>query len=106
MKTKHDWKKADAMTDGDVLAASMSDADSAPLSDEAFKRVKLTPQVKIIRRALKLSQDEFAARFRIPVGTLRDWEQGRKEPDAATRAYLIVIGRDPDAVSKALATAA
>jgi putative transcriptional regulator len=106
MKTKHDWKKADAMTDSEIVAAAMSDADSVPLSDEAFKRVKLTPLVKTIRRALKLSQDEFAARFRIPVGTLRDWEQGRKEPDAATRAYLIVIGRDPEAVSKALATAA
>jgi putative transcriptional regulator len=40
-------------------------------------------QVKTIRRALKLSQEEFAASFHIPIGTLRDWEQGRKEPDAA-----------------------
>jgi putative transcriptional regulator len=106
MKTKHDWKKADAMTDSDILAAALSDADSLPMTDEKFKRMKRTPQVRVIRRALKLSQDEFATRFRIPVGTLRDWEQGRKEPDAATRAYLIVIGRDPEAVSKALARAA
>ena len=46
--------------------------------------------------------EEFAARFRIPLGTLRDWEQGRKDPDAAARAYLIVIGRNPDAVREAL----
>jgi putative transcriptional regulator len=97
MKTKHDWKHSDAMAERDILAAAMDDVDSAPLSDDAFKQVNRTPQVKIIRRAMKLSQDEFAARFRIPVGTLRD---------AATRAYLVVIARDPDAVVKALATAA
>jgi putative transcriptional regulator len=106
MKTKHDWKQSDSMTEKEIVAAAVDDTDAEPLSDEAFKHVRRTPQVKLIRRALKLSQDEFAARFRIPVGTLRDWEQGRKEPDAATRAYLIVIGRDPEAVSKALATAA
>ena len=64
--------------------------------------MKRTPQVKVIRRALDLSQEEFAERFRIPLGTLRDWEQGRKDPDAAARAYLVVIGRNPVAVSEAL----
>jgi putative transcriptional regulator len=61
-----------------------------------------TPQVRLIRRALQLSQEEFATRFQIPLGTLRDWEQGRKEPDAAARAYLKMIGRNPSAVAKAL----
>ena len=55
-----------------------------------------------IRRLLKLSQEDFAAQFHIPVGTLRDWEQRRKEPDAAARAYLQVIARAPDAVREAL----
>jgi putative transcriptional regulator len=64
--------------------------------------MKRTPRVKIIRRALRLSQEEFSARFRIPLGTLRDWERGRKEPDAAARAYLVVIGRNPEAVRAAL----
>ena len=61
-----------------------------------------TPRVRKIRRALGLSQEEFATRFHIPIGTLRDWEQGRKDPDAAARAYLVVIGRNPKAVSEAL----
>jgi len=39
------------------------------------------PRVKIIRRALHLTQEEFAERYHIPLGTLRDWEQGRAEPD-------------------------
>ena len=54
------------------------------------------------RRALGLTQEDFAARFRIPVGTLRDWEQGKSVPDQATRAYLTVIARDPESVSRAL----
>ena len=64
--------------------------------------MKRTPQVKVIRQALGLSQEEFAARYQIPLGTLRDWEQSRKEPDAAARAYLTVIARNPKAVSDAL----
>jgi putative transcriptional regulator len=64
--------------------------------------MKRTPQVKVIRRALGLSQEEFAGRFHIPVGTLRDWEQNRKEPDAAAKAYLVVIARNPKAVIDAL----
>jgi putative transcriptional regulator len=60
------------------------------------------PQVSVIRRALKLSQEDFAGAFHIPIGTLRDWEQGRKEADAAARAYLRVIARQPEIVRKAL----
>jgi putative transcriptional regulator len=58
-----------------------------------------------MRRALLLTQEEFAARSRIPLGTLRDWEQGKSEPDQAARAYLTVIGRNPKAVTDALNTA-
>ena len=64
--------------------------------------MRRTPQVIVIRRALRLSQEEFAEKFQIPLGTLRDWEQGRKEPDAAARAYLKVIARNPAAVADAL----
>jgi putative transcriptional regulator len=103
---KHDWSRLDAMTTEQRHAAAAGDPDAKPLSPRDFKRMKRTPRVKIIRRALGLSQEEFAARFHIPVGTLRDWEQGRKDPDAAARAYLVVIGRNPEAVAKALSTAA
>ena len=57
------------------------------------------------RRALRLTQEEFAERFRIPLGTPRDWEQGKSEPDQAARAYLTVIGRNPTAVDEALKSA-
>jgi putative transcriptional regulator len=100
--TKHDWKRFDAMSEAERHAAASGDPDAQPVTPENIGRMKRTPQVKVIRRALGLSQEEFAARFQIPLGTLRDWEQSRKEPDAAGRAYLTVIARNPDAVSDAL----
>jgi putative transcriptional regulator len=106
VRTKTDWRAFDALTDEEVEAAARSDPDAQPLTDADMRRMKRTPQVKIIRRALKLSQEEFAACFRIPIGTLRDWEQGRVEPDQAARAYLTVIARNPKAVRKALEPAA
>jgi putative transcriptional regulator len=99
---KHDWSRLDAMTEAEKHAAALSDPDNRPLTEEDMKRMKRTPRAKIIRRALGLSQEDFAARYHIPIGTLRDWEQGRVEPDQAARAYLTVIARDPEAVRKAL----
>ena len=55
-----------------------------------------------LRRALGLTQEEFADRYHIPLGTLRDWEQGRCEPDQPARAYLAVIAGAPEAVQRAL----
>jgi putative transcriptional regulator len=99
---KHDWTRADAMTEAEIHAAAVSDPDAQPLTPERLARMKRTPQARIIRRALGLSQEEFATRFHIPLGTLRDWEQGRKDPDTAARAYLRVIGHNPAAVTEAL----
>ena len=99
---KSDWRNFDAMTEAERHASAVSDPDAQPITPDNVKRMKRTPPVKVIRRALGLSQEEFAARFHIPLGTLRDWEQSRKEPDAAARAYLRVIARNPQAVSDAL----
>ena len=101
-KTKHDWRRADAMTDEQVHAAAMADPDARPMTDEEFARARKVPRLKIIRRALGLTQEEFAARYQIPLGTLRDWEQGAKQPDQAARAYLRAIAGDPAGVQRAL----
>ena len=90
------------MTEKEVLAAAMSDPDAQPFTADQLARMKHTPRAKLIRRAFGLTQEEFAAQFQIPLGTLRDWEQGVAEPDQAARAYLRVIASDPDAVRKAL----
>ena len=85
-----------------VEKAAHADLDAQPLSQVDLKRMKQTPRVKIIRRALNLTQEEFAARYHIPLGTLRDWEQGRAEPDQPTRAYLTLIALDPEHVDRIL----
>ena len=90
------------MTVDAIERAARADRDAQPLTEADLKRMKRTPQAKIIRRALELTQEEFAARYHIPLGTLRDWEQGRAEPDQPTRAYLTLIARDPDGVSRTL----
>jgi putative transcriptional regulator len=100
--TETDWRRFDAMSDAQRHQAALNDPDARPLSEEDLARMKRTPQVKIVRRALGLSQEEFAKRYHIPIGTLRDWEQGRVEPDQAARAYLTVIARAPEAVCEAL----
>ncbi len=101
-KPESPWAGFDAMSATQRRAAARADRDAAPITPANEARLRRTPQVRVIRRALKLSQEEFAARFQVPLGTLRDWEQGRKAPDAAARAYLKVIARDPEAVRKAL----
>lgn len=58
--------------------------------------------VKAIRSRLGLTQLEFATRFGFSVNTVRHWEQGRRVPEGPTRAYLVVIDREPKAVEKAL----
>ena len=89
--------------EAEIHAAAMRDPDGRPMTDEEFARMKRVPRAKTLRRALGLTQEEFAARFQIPLGTLRDWEQGRAEPDQPARAYLKVIAFDAQTVQRALA---
>jgi len=92
----------EAMTPEAVEKAAAFDRDAQPLNEADVKRMKRTPQTKVIRRALELTQEEFSSRYHIPLGTLRDWEQGRAEPDQPARAYLMVIARDPEHVNRTL----
>jgi putative transcriptional regulator len=85
-----------------IEKAARADPDAQPLTEADFNRMQVVPRVKIIRRALDLTQEEFAERYHIPLGTLRDWEQGRAEPDQPTRAYLTLIARDPEHVNRVL----
>jgi len=70
----------------------------------SFYRVHIPTEIDVraIRVRLGLTQQEFAVRFGFSVNTLRHWEQGRRVPEAPTRAYLLVIDREPKAVEKAL----
>ena len=101
-KTTTSGKTLKPMTPEDIERAARADRDAQSLTEADLKRMKRTPQAKIIRRALGLTQEEFALRYQIPLGTLRDWEQGRSEPDQPTRAYLTLIEREPAHVHRIL----
>jgi putative transcriptional regulator len=103
LKDKTDWARLRAMTDEEVTAAAISDPDARPMTPEQLRAARRVPRTKTLRRALALTQEEFAVRYHIPLGTLRDWEQGRCEPDQPARAYLAVIAHDPEGVKRALA---
>ena len=94
--------KPKAMTQTEVLASARTDPDNRPLTAKALAGMKPVARVRTLRRALSLTQEEFALRYHIPLGTLRDWEQGRSQPDQPARAYLAVIAHDPEHVRKAL----
>ena len=61
------------------------------------------PDVKAIRRSLRMSQHRFAAAYRIPLPTLKNWEQGRRHPDAPAAAFLLAIKRRPKEIMESLA---
>ena len=94
--------KPKTMPEAEVLATATADPENPPLTAKSLAGMKPVARVRTLRRALFLTQEEFAVRYRIPLGTLRDWEQGRSQPDQPARAYLAVIAHDPDYVCKAL----
>jgi len=99
---KSDWRAFDAMTDEERRQAALSDLDAPPATKAQLARARRVPTVGALRKKLNLTQEEFAARFHLPLGTVRDWEQGAHRPDKAAQVLLTVIGRDPDAVARAL----
>jgi putative transcriptional regulator len=101
--TKTDWARLEAMTEEEIEANALSDPDNPPLTAEELARMRPIPHPRRIRERLKLTQEEFATRFEIPLGTLRDWEQGASYPDRSARTLLRVIEQDPEAVVNALA---
>ena len=101
-KTTTSDRMPKAMTPEQIEQAALADPDNQPLTEADIRRMKRTPRAQIIRRALDLTEEEFATRYHIPLETLRDWEQGRSEPDQPARAYLTVIARDPDRVNRLL----
>jgi putative transcriptional regulator len=86
-----------------ILPADPSDQEDFNVTLDALDRAQRARLIRKTRTALGLSQAEFAGRFRVPVGTLRDWEQARSTPPDFAVAYVKVIGQHPDMVAKAVA---
>ena len=84
-------------------AAAISEGKVKPARVTKF-RPSIGLEIRKIRLATGLSRTEFARKFALDARALQDWEQGRRRPDRAARAYLTVIAHRPDAVEEALAS--
>jgi putative transcriptional regulator len=89
----------------EMIKAGLDDALAYMEGDTSRARVVNPIDVKAIRAVTGKSQADFAASYHIPVGTIRDWEQARRQPDAPARALLSIIKADPAGVERMLASA-
>ena len=89
---------------GDDLITGLTEAAEFARGAKATASVTVVevPNVRAIRRELHMSQHEFADAYRIPLSTLKNWEQGRRAPDAPAAAYLQAIARRPQVIRDAL----
>jgi putative transcriptional regulator len=96
-------KVADDIRQGllEAIAYARGEADLSKYRVHVPKAVN----VRAIRSRLGMSQTQFAAAFGFSINTLRHWEQGKRQPEGAARAYLMVIDREPKAVRRALKAA-
>ena len=89
-----------------LLGARQARAFAEGKSTEGFiVHVPKHVDVKEVRQKTGLSQEAFARRFGFTSAAVRDWEQGRRQPEKAARVLLLVIAHNPDAVTEALAAA-
>jgi putative transcriptional regulator len=72
-----------------------------------MKVVRVVPEIDVraIREEQGLTREQFAERYALQVRAIQEWEQGRRKPEAAVRAYMLVIKNQPAAVRKALTAA-
>jgi putative transcriptional regulator len=95
----------DAITDEEAEAAARRDPDNPPITAEEWtaglrrEAERDRYGVARLRRRMRVSQIAFAERYRIPLSTLRQWEQGTREPDGAAKLLLRVIEEHPDLVA-------
>ena len=94
--------RLDAMTDAELTAQAADDPDNPLLTDDELARIASARRVRAVRARTGLSQQRFAAIYRINLARLRDLEQGRSRADSALLAYLTVIEGEPEAVLRAL----
>ncbi len=94
-----DWAELKPSPAEELAAAELADPDAPPLELLIARGWRRLVNPRRLREQLGLTQEEFGEMYGIPVGTLRDWEQRRKMPDATARAYRMVIERDPKAVA-------
>ncbi len=92
------------MSFGDELIKSANEALEIAKGNTQPAGVYIPDDVDVaaIRKKQQLSQEAFADRYGLSLGTIRDWEQKRRSPDKAALVLLTVIDKQPEAVTKAL----
>ena len=90
------------MTEEEIMTAALSDPDAQPTPERDLDALPPITGIQRLRRSLRLTQHQFADRYHIPIGMLRDWEQGRVTPDKTAQAYITVIPQEPVVVQRAL----
>jgi putative transcriptional regulator len=98
-----DWKRLAEMTEEEIEANALADPDNPPISDEELKFFRHLVNVRKIRERQQLTQKQFSDRYRIPLGTLRDWEQRGRFPGGAATTLLRIIDKYPEIVLEVLA---
>ena len=88
----------------DELLASVQQMDEIVKGEREPSRetVVMAVKVKSIREKTNLTQSKFAKLIDVNIGTLRNWEQGRREPTGPAKTLLKLIERDPEHVLSAL----
>ena len=106
VKVQAQKRAAKKPTAGQEIIASLNQAIAWARGEDVPVRVTHvhvpTINVRDVRKRLKLSQSQFAARFGFAPASVRNWEQGRTRPDGPARILLTVIAKHPEAVEDAL----
>lgn len=87
----------------DKISAGLEDAIAFAQGDASRGRVARAVDVKAIRTRTNQTQQEFAATYHLPIGTVRDWEQERRQPDAPARVLLSLIQAEPETIANLIA---
>lgn len=85
------------------ILSGMNDVKNYLKGEREGFNVHQAVDVKAIRKAVHKTQKEFAQTYHLPVGTVRDWEQNRRQPDAPARVLLRLIEREPKAIEQMVA---
>ncbi|HXQ68065.1 MAG TPA: helix-turn-helix domain-containing protein [Alphaproteobacteria bacterium] len=107
-----DWQGINALSEEDIARHILENADAAPdltlariklLFRARSKRLTTRHKIQLVRRALNMSQAEFARAYHFSLRTLQNWEQGTREPDETIDALIKLIAFEPERVRRILA---
>lgn len=101
--TPEERARIESITEEEIERLAESDPDNPPPTDAQLDRGVFGRKVRLTRQSLAMTQEEFATALKLPVATLRNWEQGRVDPDPAARSLIAIVAANPRLALAALA---